>query len=219
MPATRAHLIWNPVAGRRPERRRQQVEAIAAELVRGGWQIELAATTPDGGAGPAAGAAVRSGCDVILGCGGDGTLHEIVNAVMTLPPPHPALGVVAFGTANILAHATGCAVPPRRAAAWLLQARPMARPLGMARPGNGPDNGQRYFLAVTSAGLDAQVVHTMTLAFKRRWGKLAYAGSALAQARRYFPAPIEFECGATRSSADGIILGLSRYYGGRLKLG
>lgn len=215
MPATRAWLIWNPVAGRKPERRRKQINDLATELSRGGWQIELAETVPEGGAGPAAVAAVQSGCDFVIGCGGDGTLHEILNAMMTLPAPHPAIGVAPCGTANIVANAVGCAVSQPRVATCLLQARPAVRPLGVARA----ESGQRYFLAVASAGLDAQVVHTMTPGLKRRWGKLAYAGSALAQARHYFPAPIEFECNGKRSHADGIIVGLSRFYGGRLKLG
>lgn len=215
MPAVRAWLIWNPVAGRRPERRRTQVENLAAGLRHGGWSVELAETIAGAGAGPAAEHALAGGCEVLVGCGGDGTLREIAQAVYMRPPPHPTLGVVALGTANVLAHALGCVVPVEHAAHWLLDAQPRERPLGVATRGED----RRFFLSVASAGLDAEVVHRMTPAFKRRWGKLAYAGSAMAQAGRYFPAPIAYDCGGHCGSADGIILGLSRYYGGRLKLG
>lgn len=196
--------------------RRQQIEFIAGELRGGGWVVELAETVPEAGAKPAAEAAILAGCEVLIGCGGDGTMAEIAQAVISRPAPHPVLGVVALGTANVLAHALGCAVPVRQAAAWLLAAHPASRPLGLAVGGNGKE---RYFLSVASAGLDAQVVHAMTAGFKRRWGKFAYAGSAVAQTRRYFPAPIDFECDGRRGTADGIVMGLSRFYGGRLKLG
>lgn len=190
-----------------------------ADLLRAGgrnekWSVELAATVPGDGARPATAAAIAAGCEVIVGCGGDGTLNEIADTVAAAGAA-VALAAVPWGTANIYAQALGCPASVKRAAAWLLRAQPRPAPLGEA------DflSGKRHFLAVASVGLDADVVHRLPIACKRRWGKLAYAGSALQGWWRRFPPPFQFASDGDSSSAIGVIVGLTRYYGGRLRLG
>jgi len=65
-------LIYNPVAGRRPAEREREVRAAAAVLRKAGLKIELAPTERPNMAHELAQAAVASGVDVILACGGDG---------------------------------------------------------------------------------------------------------------------------------------------------
>lgn len=173
----------------------------------------------------------------MLGCGGDGTLHALAQMVAGAEERGervPALGVAPpLGTANILAHALGCPAQPHAAAAWLTRAwerggrrlrlgvaeaierRTVARPplaAGVA--------GRRYFLAIAGVGYDAALVAGMREESKRRWGKLAFAASACVGWRRYFPAPLEVESGTgTSTKADGVLFSLTRFYGGRLRLG
>lgn len=212
----RALLIWNPAAGRRPERQHlEDIESLAAELRRGGWAVDLAATDAETGARSAAQRGLEAGYSVLLAAGGDGTLGQMADAVATAGDRRPALAVVPQGTANVFAQALGIPRRPRAAAAWLLRARPKPRPLGRVRSAAGT----RHFLVLASAGFDAAVVHQLRSDDKRRWGKWAYARGALAGWRGYFPAPLEFEAGAERGTADGIIIGLTRFYGGRLRLG
>ncbi|MFL7814392.1 MAG: diacylglycerol/lipid kinase family protein [Anaerolineales bacterium] len=51
---------------------------------------------------------VEDGYDLIIAGGGDGTVHEVVNAIMEFPPEkRPTLGVVPLGSGNDFAHAVG----------------------------------------------------------------------------------------------------------------
>ena len=220
--ATRALLIFNPAAGRNPARRIAHVEELARRLRHGGWTADIAATDPERGAAPAAERGLRDGYTVLVGCGGDGTLNQIAHAIASasgpfpVHAPRPALAVAPpFGTANVYARAIGCPRRPAAAARWLLRAQPLPRPLGRAVT----SAGTRHFLAVASIGYDAAVVRDMAPATKRRWGKLAFVASVAVAWHRYFPAPLEFTYANLSSRADGILLGLTPYYAGRLHLG
>ena len=216
--ATRALLIFNPAAGRNPARRVAHVQELARRLRHGGWTVDIAATDPECGAAPAAERGLREGHTVLVGCGGDGTLNQIAHAIATYAgsSPRPALAVAPpFGTANVYARAIGCPGRPAAAARWLLAAQPQPRPLGMAVT----SASTRHFLAVASVGYDAAVVRDMDPATKRLWGKLAFVASVAVAWQRYFPAPLDYEAGNLTGRADGIMLGLTPFYAGRLHLG
>lgn len=171
-----------------------------------GWRCEISEARPD------VDAARRY--DVLIGCGGDGTLHALAQIaaggrwLLGVAPP--------FGTANILAHALGCPARPEAAADWLERAWQqggMQLPLGVAETAAG----RRYFLAIASVGYDAAIVAAIGEGMKRRWGKLAFAAQAAVAWQRYFPAPLT--CDLAAKPLDGLIFSLTRFYGGRLRLG
>lgn len=222
----KALLIWNPAAGAGRWRARRAGRASGDPIFRlrralqaGGWDVAIVETLADSGAREVAAAAVEGDFSLLVACGGDGTLQEIAEAVVPrFPPgtPAPTLAAVPWGTANIFARASGCPRSPEAAARWLLRAHPTARALGRVRdPGGRP----RYFLSVASVGLDAAVAHELSRGAKRRWGKLAYIGAAFARSHTYFPAPFEIYPGHRAPvHADGLIVALSPFYGGRLRL-
>lgn len=216
--ATRALLIFNPAAGRHRDRRAAQLQALADGLRAGSWKVEIAATGAESGAAHAVAQGLDSSCDVLVGCGGDGTLHQIVNALagIGVDAGSPALAVAPpYGTANILAHTLGVPSDPRAAACWLLQAKPRLRALGHAV---GP-TGASYFLTIASVGYDAAIVRDLSPEAKARWGKLAYAARAAVAWKNYFPAPLELKAGDRSTRADGVLFGLTPFYAGRLRLG
>ena len=182
-----------------------------------GWHVEIAETTISDGGARIAAEGMAAGFEALVACGGDGTVHEIVNAVAAAgAEAAPVLAIAPpWGTANILALALGVPNAADAAAAWLARARPQRFPLGVVETAAET----RRFAAVASAGYDAAVVHALSAQEKRRWGKAAFAWKAATIWRRYFPAPLEFEADGVRGSADGIIWGLTQYYGGRLRLG
>ena len=52
--------------------------------------------------------AARNGCRIVVAAGGDGTAHEIVNGLMTVPAAQrPALGLLPLGSGNDLAFNCG----------------------------------------------------------------------------------------------------------------
>src|SRR4030067_1060961 len=52
--------------------------------------------------------AAEEGYELIISVGGDGTVHEVINGLMSVPPEQrPKLGVVPVGTGNDFAHNIG----------------------------------------------------------------------------------------------------------------
>src|SRR5512146_2706838 len=95
----RAVLIFNPVSGR-PARRLAQVEQAAAVLRASGVETTVMATPAPGAAGDLARQAIAGGADAVFACGGDGTIHEVLQGIVG---SEAALGVIPLGTANSLA--------------------------------------------------------------------------------------------------------------------
>jgi diacylglycerol kinase family enzyme len=112
----------------------------------------------------------------VVVCGGDGTVHEILQGLVG---SQVALGVVPMGTANALAADLGLGRSPARAVRALLSAERVKVPVGriVTRDGNG---GERscYFTVAAGAGADALLMASMDPGLKRRWGYLLYITEA-----------------------------------------
>jgi diacylglycerol kinase (ATP) len=186
-----AVLIYNPVAGRHPARREREIQEAAAVLREDSIAARLVRTSGPGTARDLARAAVAEGTSLVIVCGGDGTINEVVNGVA---PGQAALGILPGGTANIIAKELGLPHHPVRAAKQLSRWRPSRIALGKAVWGcvNGEpmaDQEQRFFLSVAGVGFDAYIVYRLSAAFKRSLGVVAYGWEAIRQALRYrFPA-------------------------------
>ena len=96
----RAALIYNPASGQDSPRRKAVIEGALSVLRRAGVEANALETNAPGSAGKLALEAVCNGCDTIIACGGDGTVHEIMQCLVGT---QVALGVVPLGTANVLA--------------------------------------------------------------------------------------------------------------------
>ena len=134
--------------------------------------------------------AVRAGAQVVLVCGGDGTINEVINGLV---PSQVPLGVLPAGTANILAREVGLPLNPVRAAAQFSRWSPRRIPLGKATwcPEVASTNGTqkefalRYFMSVAGIGYDAHVVYKLSAAMKLSWGVAGYIMEALRQVFHY----------------------------------
>ena len=186
-----AALIYNPVAGRHPARREREIQKVAAVLREESIAVRLMRTLGPGTACDLARAAVAGGTDLVVVCGGDGTINEVVNGVA---PSETVLGILPGGTANIIAKELGLPHDPVRAAKQLSRWRPRRIALGRAvwACGNGQpvaNQEQRFFLSVAGIGFDAYIVYKLSMAFKMSLGVVAYGWEAIRQALRYrFPA-------------------------------
>jgi len=187
-----ATLIYNPIAGRKPKRRARQIQDAAAALAASGIKVKLAQTSGPGTAGQMAREEAQRGETVILVCGGDGTINEVINGLV---PGEATLGILPGGTANIIAKELGLPHDPVRAARELPCWRPRRIALGRVTwpaAGAGPTQDrsvdQRYFLSVSGVGFDAYVVYKLSAAFKMSLGVAAYVAEAVRQAMRHsFP--------------------------------
>ena len=108
--------------------------------------VEVRPTSARGEAESIASDAVESGYSCVTACGGDGTVHEIVNA---LAGTDVALGILPCGRGNDFARAVGIQPTPDRSADVLLQDHRKSYDLGKV-------NG-RYFATVATLGFDSEV--------------------------------------------------------------
>ncbi|MEO7457475.1 MAG: diacylglycerol kinase family protein [Gemmatimonadaceae bacterium] len=109
--------------------------------------------------------------DAVLTLGGDGTAMEAMTALASIQDA-PPLGIIAVGTANVLARSLGIPLSPVAAIAALADAEAVDIDLGCIQGGPA-------FAIGLGIGLDATMIGGASAAMKRRVGFLAYAWSAM----------------------------------------
>ena len=168
----RVALIYNPASGQYSARRSATVRKVIAVLRDAGTEAEALETNAPGSARSLAKAAMRNGYDTILACGGDGTVHEILQCLVGTPV---ALGVIPLGTANALAQDLGLGTSPVNAVRKLLKATPTPIPVGRViyHDLNGGERSS-YFTVAAGIGADALLMASMDAGLKRRFGYLLY---------------------------------------------
>jgi diacylglycerol kinase family enzyme len=143
------------------------VHALAADT-----ELELEETANRGHAAALACRAMREGFDVVIALGGDGTVNEVVNGLLTdgVHPGVPALGVVPCGSTNVFARALGLPNDPFEATSILIDALTTGR---QRRIGLGQAD-DRWFAFTAGLGLDAAVVAAVE-SHRRRGKKSTHA--------------------------------------------
>lgn len=174
----RTLLLYNPVSGRNLRTRPQTVQAIAALFTEYGHITSTEPTTGPGSAAAQARTAIAQGTELILACGGDGTVHDVVQGL--IDPQHPTptatLGVIPMGSANALARHLGLSTNPLTAAGQLLAFTPHTIPVGHLETAAR----SRYFTVLTGAGPSGALVFSYPNRApilpwaKRRFGRLGY---------------------------------------------
>ena len=176
-------LIANPTSGR--GRGRRIAEEVAAKISAAGRSASVQFTQERGHAERLAYAALTSDAppDCIVACGGDGTIHEVANAIASArsEPNHnrPIMGLVPAGRCNDFARAFGLFPEPAFIAETLLHGHPTPIDLGRVN--------DRYFCTVAAVGVDADVtrfVHEMKMPLR---GTSAYIYGAIRVLLRYRP--------------------------------
>src|SRR6202166_3909344 len=148
----KAVLLYNPDSGGSHGSRQSELEAVVALLRGENVEAELVLTHSPADAEQQSRQAVQSGCDTVFACGGDGTIHSIVQGLALTPA---ALAILPMGTANALAHDLGLPMNLSRAAQVLLRARSCRVALGRIAYLDLKGNpGTRYFVVAAGAGVD-----------------------------------------------------------------
>jgi len=168
----RAALIYNPASGQHSRGRRTAIDNALAILREAGVEAEALETSAPGSAGVLAEDAVRRGCDTILACGGDGTVHEVLQSLVGTTV---ALGVVPLGTANALAANLGLRSSPAKTVRKLLAANPVRVSVGQIFYSDAAGSTlSRYFTVTAGVGADALFLSRLDPSLKRRLGYLLY---------------------------------------------
>jgi YegS/Rv2252/BmrU family lipid kinase len=167
----RVALIYNPASGQFSARRKAAIDEVLDVLRTAGVEADAFVSETVGSAEEYAKQAVREGRDAILACGGDGTVHAVLQ---TLVGTETALGVIPLGTANALAANLGLVGSPGKAARKLVDAVPTLVPVGRIHFENGSGPESRYFLVAAGVGADALLMSRMEPGLKRKLGYALY---------------------------------------------
>ena len=168
----KAALLYNPTSGGNRSRGRGELEAALEVLRTGGVDAELVPTESRADVAVQTEQAIAKGCDTIIACGGDGTIHDIVQVIANT---QTALAVIPLGTANSLAHDLHLPLRPAAAARKLLGSRARRVALGHVRYVDLDGKpGARYFIVAAGAGVDAHLFQKLRSSMKQRLGMGAY---------------------------------------------
>jgi diacylglycerol kinase family enzyme len=118
--------------------------------------------------------AVAGGSDTVFACGGDGTIHDVIQG---LAGTQVALAILPFGTANALAHDLGIPLRPSEAAKVAVDGKSKVRRIPLGRIEYHDFEGkpaQRYFTVAAGIGVDAHLFYKLNRDLKKQAGMAAY---------------------------------------------
>ncbi len=183
-------LIVNPAAGR-AALLKWRMEQAGMLLARRGCALRVVETTAEAGSGARLAAEAAATSVAVMACGGDGTVHDVVQGVAWTGVP---LGVLPLGTANALARNLDLPLEPLAALERLLTYEAVTLPLGEVVNGSG----RRLFVVMAGCGPDGALVHALegeaAARFKARLGRSAYylQAARLFVTRRWPPFEVEY---------------------------
>jgi diacylglycerol kinase (ATP) len=201
-----ALLIHNPNAGHGGAKRRRSLDEARKIFAGVGIEVELTETKGPGDATEMAQRATIERRDLVVACGGDGTLNEVVNGLAGPSNGHRvSLALLPAGTANIFAKELSLPWDIPSAARKLVRGKVVDIALGLATPLREPEK-RKYFLSVAGAGPDGRIVYSIDLELKVRLGILAYWWQGAREIFRYdYPHSLA-------------IVGRTKHYGGPFKI-
>jgi diacylglycerol kinase (ATP) len=173
----RIALIYNPASGQRREHRAALMATAATVFENAGAQVLLIPTQSAESIEAQVLGALSDGCDTVVACGGDGTIHHVLQALVGTSA---ALGVIPLGTANALAADLGLSRIPAQAAKALLSARAVPIPVGrISYRDRAGQERSRFFIVAAGVGADAFFFAHVNPRLKQRLGYIHYLIEAL----------------------------------------
>ncbi|MFZ0687959.1 MAG: diacylglycerol kinase family protein [Terriglobales bacterium] len=170
----RATILFNPNSGRRGKQRDAELNHAIGVIQSAGVRTELTVCRSSQEATANARCAVAAGSDTVFACGGDGTIHDVIQGLAGTPV---ALAVLPFGTANALAHDLKIPLRPSAAAQVAIEGRSTVRRIPLGHIEYEDFNGAtaaRYFTVAAGIGVDAHLFYKLTAELKNRGGMAAY---------------------------------------------
>jgi diacylglycerol kinase (ATP) len=99
--------------------------------------------------------AAEEGYDLVVACGGDGTVHEVVNGFMKTPrEKRPKMGVVPLGSGNDFSHSLGMDSRPAYALRQVLSGKSKNIDVGWLKDNHGREE---YWVNAMGIGFDTLV--------------------------------------------------------------
>jgi len=140
--------------------------------------------------------AVTDKYDIILSAGGDGTLHQVVNGMLSIAPPNqlPALGLIPLGSGNDFANTIGATANPAELLKLLSINQPRPIDLGVLNCKDASNQELvKYFINACSVGMGPATVKQMAKAPQWLGAELRYLLSIVRAFLAHIPEPIEIK--------------------------
>jgi diacylglycerol kinase (ATP) len=166
-------VVVNPSNVEDPRTLRIQITQVCGEM---GWAppLWLETTVEDPGGGQAS-IALAAGADLVLVCGGDGTIRHVAQV---LAGSGTALGLVPAGTGNVLARNLAIVVgDTARATRIALSGSDRAVDVGRVMIDDRAE--EQVFLVMAGVGFDAAIMAGASHELKSRLGSMAYFVSGM----------------------------------------
>jgi len=209
-----ALVIFNPATGPHRRQRMAELEAARRILAASGITARLSPTLAPGVASDLASQATRSGEELVIACGGDGTINEVANGLAGSQVP---LAILPAGTANVLAKELGVPRSIPRAARLIPSGKLQRIALGLA---SSPElaGGRRYFVCVAGAGPDGSMIYGVNQRMKQGVGAAAYWLEGLRHLFIYRMATFEVIAEGRKLEATFVTVSRTKNYAGPFRI-
>ena len=206
-------VIVNPAAG--GGRARRAVPWIRDRL-RARGDARIVVTARPGDVEELAAAARDRGHGRVIAVGGDGTVQEAVNGLLSSGDPIE-LGIVPLGSGNDLARSLGLASALEPG--WRSAVGHATRTVDVAQARNG-EGRSRWFASAGGIGFDAQVAARMALRSWWQVGRAGYLVTTLVELQRFRNQPVSITIDGQAISASVLFVAIANgaYYGGGMRI-
>jgi YegS/Rv2252/BmrU family lipid kinase len=192
----KAMVIVNPCAGRK--RLSPQLLDIADLFSRGGIETTVYTTSARGDATSFV-QRYSHKFDIIVCRGGDGTLHEVVNGILTLDRRIP-IGYIPSGTTNDLAKSLGIPNNARKAISVIINGKPVGNDVGQF-------NSDSYFTYSASFGAFTSCSYDTPQWMKNRFGHAAYVYEGAKTVKQIHPIRVKVRSNEFETDWDEFVFG------------
>ncbi|MGQ0607708.1 MAG: diacylglycerol/lipid kinase family protein [Chloroflexota bacterium] len=160
--------------------------------------------------------ATDAGHDRIIAVGGDGTVQEVVNGILSAGGA-AELGIVPLGSGNDLARSLG--LPFELGSAWRVAIGRDTRLIDAGLASNGAA-AQRWFASAGGIGFDAQVAAAMAGRRGLRAGRVGYLLTTLTELRRFENRRLHLTIDGQAVTRDVLFVAIANgaYYGGGMHI-
>ncbi len=219
----RIHIIFNPASagGRTHERQSRILDEIEKYF---GKDYSLWITKKPLDAGVFSGYAVKSGCELLIVVGGDGTIQEAVNGMMSSESFNLnscVLGIISSGTGQGFAQSLSLPSTIEEQIKIIGEGYSKSIDLGCVSFFKNNKIHSRYFVNEFQAGIGGAVCAGVSQRQKRTGGKIAFGLGTISTALKYPNQKLILTVdGRTEitNQFTGIVVGNGKFTGGGMKL-
>ncbi len=205
----KAYLIVNPHAGKM--RSRSGMFTIIDTLCASGYEVTSQTTQYQGHAKELSASAVRNDYDLVVCCGGDGTLNETLDGIMSTGK-NICVGYIPCGSTNDFATSLGISLNIKTAIGNIVKNDPVVLDLGRFN--------NRYFSYIASFGAFTSTSYSTSQEVKNALGYLAYVLQGVKDIAGMQKYSLKFTCDEYTESGEYIFGSVSNStsVGGLVKL-